>query len=365
MSFEYIVQPSEIEKQLTKIWDTLQGTGKTRASLFNLIIYTAKNARTDYLYQVAKKLIEKFPSRVILITIDDSAPSDTVKTSVSVMASESKTNTTACDLINIVLSTKNKERAPFMVLPHLLTDLPIYLLWGDDPSKIDPISQKLEKLATRVIFDSESTKDLVAFAKAILNHKTASGSDIADLNWARTEGWRQLLAETFKSPERLNLLTQTKTLSIVYNCLESEFFCHTKIQALYLQAWLASQMGWDLTSTKTSPQETQLEYNKKITVILTPKSVPSLTPGRILEINFAGSDDSHFQFVRSKESPQIVQVRHSTPHFCQLPLQFILDRYESGQSLIKEIFHKGTSKHYLSILQKLSQVADKDLKAYE
>ena len=365
MSSEYIVKPSEIEKQLAKIWDTLQGTGKTRASLFNLIIYTAKNPRMNYLYQVAQKLIEKFPSRILFVTIDDTAPADSVKTSVSVMAAESKTNATACDLINIVLSSKNQERAPFMVLPHLLTDLPIYLLWGDDPSKINPISQKLEKLATRVIFDSESTKDLVAFAKAILTHKKASGSDIADLNWARTEGWRQLLAETFKSSERLNLLKQTKTLTITYNCLESEFFCHTKIQALYLQAWLASQMHWELTSTKVNGKATHLEYNKKISVVLTPKSVPSLTPGRILEISFLGEDDCHFQFIRSEESSQIVNVHHSTPHFCQLPLQFVLDRYESGQSLVKEIFHKGTSHHYLSVLHHLSEVIDKDLKAYE
>jgi len=365
MSSEYIVQPSEIEKQLTKIWDALQGTGKTRASLFNLIIYTTKNARIDYLYKVAQKLIEKFPSRVIFITIDDTASSDIVKTSVSVISSESKANTIACDLINIVLSTKNKERAPFMVLPHLLTDLPIYLLWGDDPSKIDPISQKLEKLATRVIFDSESTQDLVNFAKAILNHKTSSGSDIADLNWARTEGWRQLLAETFKSPERLKLLQQTKTLSIVYNCLESEFFYHTKIQALYLQAWLASQMSWELTSTKTLPKETQFEYNTNINVTLIPKTVNSLTPGRILEINFTATDDSQFQLIRSEKFPQIIHVHYFTPHFCLLPLQFILDRYESGQSLIKEIFHKGTSHHYLSILHHLSEVASKDLKAYE
>ena len=86
---------------------------------------------------------------------------------------------------------------------------------------------------------------------------------------------------------------------------------------------------------------------------------------RILEINFTATDDSQFQLIRSEKFPQMIHVHYFTPHFCLLPLQFILDRYESGQSLIKEIFHKGTSHHYLSILHHLSEVSSKDLKAYE
>jgi len=365
MNSEYIVQPYEIEEQLAKIWESLQGKGKTRASLFNLVIYTAKNSRINYLYEIAQKLIDKFPCRVLFVTIDDTIQEDTVKTSVAVMTTTSSGGATACDLINIVLSKNTQERAPFMVLPHLLTDLPIYLLWGDDPSQVNPLSQKLEKLATRVIFDSESTKDLVDFAKAVLTHRQASGSDIADLNWGRVEGWRQMLAETFKSRERLDLLRNMKEITITYNCLETPFFCHNKIQALYLQAWIASQLSWTLMTTQKNSQATKLEYEKAATITLLAKKVPSLAPGRILELSFQGGDGCHFHFVRDSVSSQIVHIHHSTPHFCQLPLQFILDRYESGQSLVKEIFHKGTSRHYLNLLHNLAGVKKKDLSAYE
>ena len=77
MSSEYIVEPSKIENQLNLIWDLLRGKGKTRASLFNLVIYTEKNTRVDYLYKIAQKLIERFPSRILFVTIDGSLPSKT------------------------------------------------------------------------------------------------------------------------------------------------------------------------------------------------------------------------------------------------------------------------------------------------
>lgn len=358
MSSEYIVHPSQIENQLITIWDSLQGTGKTRACLFNLIIYTQKNKRVDYFYKVAQKLIEKFPSRIIFVTVNEEAPSETLKTSVAVITSESENNATACDLINIMLSLKNRERAPFMILPHILTDLPVYLLWCDDPSQNDPVSQKLEKLATRVIFDSESADHLTSFATAILKHKENSGSDIADLNWARIEGWRQLLAETFKSKDRLATLGELNSLKIYYNCLETEFFCHTKIQALYLQGWLASQMGWTFKKATKVDKDTSLEYDyksSKISVHLSPKNLKEVAPGRVLEIELSGKNHL-FRFKRAKEHPHIIHVEHSTELFCQLPTQFIFDRYESGQSLVKEIFHKGTSHHYLTLLKELSKI---------
>jgi glucose-6-phosphate dehydrogenase assembly protein OpcA len=365
MSSEYIVHPSQIESQLATIWSSLQGTGKTRACLFTLVIYTHKNKRIDYFYKVAQKVIGKFPSRIIFVTINDEAPPETLKTSVAVISSESVLNPTNCDLINISLSAENRERAPFMILPHILADLPVYLLWADDPSKNDPVSQKLGKLATRVIFDSECADNLSSFAKAAIKHKEASGSDIADLNWARIEGWRQLFAETFKSQDRLSMLRQISTVKIYYNNSETEFFCHNKIQALYLQGWLSLQMKWVFKSSKINSEDTVLEYNNqgsKILITLSPMNFKEVSPGAVLEVHLLGNDDQAFHFTRSAQLPHIINIKYSTNQFCLLPTQFIFDRYESGQSLVKEIFHKGTSSHYLSLLKTLSSFSSEALK---
>lgn len=364
MSSEYIVKPSQIEEQLTTIWDSLQGKGKTRACLFNLVIYASKNARTDYLYQVAQKVINKFPSRIVFVTIDEKAPDDTLKTSVAAITSESEDSSTACDLINILLSLKNRERAPFMVLPHLMTDLPIYLLWGDDPAQVDPVSQKLEKLATRVIFDSEATKDLPLFCNSILKHKELSGSDVADLNWARIAGWRQLLAETFKDKDHFSTLSRSTTVEITYNSAVTPLFCHNKIQALYLQGWLTSRMGWLFKKSSKEGENTVFFYDNhgaSIKVVLIPKAIEEAAPGRVLEMKLSDSQGHLFHFTRAKEQAHMILVEYSTPTYCQLPSQFIFDKYESGQSLVKEIFHRGTSAHYLTLIKQIAKFKDEGM----
>lgn len=364
MSSENIVHPSEIESQLTTIWDSLQGKGKTRACLFNLIIYSNLNKRTDYLYKISQKLIEKFPSRIIFITVDDKAPKGTLKTSVSVMSSESENSETACDFINVMLSKDSEEKAPFLILPHLLADLPVYLLWSDDPAKNDPTGQKLEKLATRVIFDSESTDHLGDFATALLKHKEASGADIADLNWARIEGWRVLLAETFKSREKLEDLNSLTQMKIFYNCKESDFFCHTKIQALYLQTWIATQMNWEFSKSQKQEENTHFYYkngNKEAELVLIPINIENVAPGRLIRLEITTEKKDTFHIRRKEDQPHIIDVEYATPNFCQLPSQFIFDRYESGQTLVKEIFHKGTSNHYIKMLNTLSKFEDRDL----
>ena len=73
MTSEQIVDPDKIESQLYQIWDSLQGTNKMRACLFNLIIYSNKDKRAEYLYQVVQDVIGKFPSRVIFITGEEDA----------------------------------------------------------------------------------------------------------------------------------------------------------------------------------------------------------------------------------------------------------------------------------------------------
>ncbi len=365
MSSEVIVHPSEIETQLSQIWETLQGTGKMRACLFNLIIYTKKNPRLDYLFQISQKLIEKFPSRVIFITIDENSQEPLLKTSVSVVSAGEGEESIACDFINILLSKHNEERAKFLLLPHIVPDLPVYLVWADDPNNNAMLATELEKLSTRVIFDSESTSNLISFTNSLLNHNENLGSDIADLNWARIEGWRHLLIDTFKSLDKLDQLKNLKQLQIHYNCQETEFFCHTKIQALYLQGWIATQLGWDYQSCNDTKDGFHIVYknqNDTIDVALLPDPTKGLSPGQILSLQMITKEQDEYCFSRCSDKPHIVNVKYSTPDLCELPSQFVFDRYESGQSLIKEIFHQGTSSHYLALLHKLQKLPQEALK---
>lgn len=206
MMTEQEVHPSQIEDQLVQIWDSLQGKNKMRACLFNLVIYSKKDARQSYLQSVAKRVVKRFPCRIIFVTEDSSVKGSRVRSTVSVMIADEGEKALYCDYIQIEMLGGESEKTPFLVLPHLLPDLPIYIVWGDDPAHHQDLLIQLEGLASKTIFDSECSSCLREFASEIFYHRKQTESDIIDLNWARIEGWRNLLASIFYSKDKLDFL---------------------------------------------------------------------------------------------------------------------------------------------------------------
>ncbi|NGX50249.1 MAG: hypothetical protein K1060chlam2_00090 [Chlamydiae bacterium] len=354
------IDPAKIESELERIWESFQGTNKMRACLFNLIIFTQKGQRNAYLNQIAQKIIEKFPSRIIFITHDESSEKQELRTSVSVLTADEGENEIACDMIKVDVSRSYLPRVPFVILPHILPDLPIYLVYADDPTEANPIAEQLEHLANRIIFDSESACDLPAFAQAVLAHKKNCQADVADLNWARIEGWRQLFANIFKSSDELERLKQATAITIHYNARESDTLCHTNIQSIYLQAWVATVLRWKLTKVGREGDSQIFSY-EKVKISLHPAILEELSPGRILSIEIETESGHHYSFKRDAKCPHYVMIEKSSAEFCSLPVQYILDKDISGQSLVKEICHKGTSSHYTNMLAQLAGLNSEQL----
>jgi hypothetical protein len=345
------MQVSEIPAALVKLWDALEGTNKMRASLFNLLIVAPKNQRTDYVRAITLKVLERFPSRVIFTLIDKTISTDSLNASVSLIPGSKGAYDVVCDFIEIEASKQAQSKIPFVILPHLLPDLPLYILWTEDPVQDNPISHQLEKWATRIIFDSEVTDNLPAFAKTLLEH--AKDCEIADLNWGRLESWRDLLASTFYSQDRLETLKKAQKICITYNSFETPFFCHTKIQALYLQSWLATQLGW-----KLSKAEKDLFQYGSLTIELKAaknQDLPPLPPGTVISLDIFTSTDIHFAFSRDPQHPYQIRTLICDIEKCEIPTLFIFSKAKSGLSLVNEITHNGTSPHFLKVLDFLSK----------
>lgn len=348
------VAPADIQNELNKIWESLETKNITRASLFNLIIYAEKNHRLPYIQKLSSRIVEKFPSRVIFVTIDKEAP-DSLKTEVSILSASDHGFDVACDYIQIEAGGAFRERVPFVVLPHILPDLPVYLLWAEDPSANDPLCEKLGKLANRIIFDSESTDHLPRFAAGVLDDHAKLQCDIADLNWARIETWRDILSLVFYSEEKLKCAERAKKIVITFNAKESTFFCHTKIQAVYLQAWLACQLNWKFKTLQLDKNTCKFDY-EGIEVVLDSVQHANLPPGLILSVDIFTHDNEEFKFVRNLERIHEITYTRSTPNQCDMPVYYLFSKAEAGQSLIKEIGHRGTSEHYLKVLNIIKEM---------
>lgn len=321
---------SEIPTALSRLWDSLEGTNKMRASLFNLLVVAPKNERSEYVRQITHKVLQRFPSRVISITIDAALSSDHVEAGVSLIPGARGEYDVVCDEISLEVSPRSLDKVPFVILPHLLPDLPIYLLWAEDPGL--PLPHPLEKWVTRMIFDSEVASNLSSFAKTLLDYHQKARCDIADLSWARTENWRELLSSTFYSPERLFALQNASKITITYNSHETPFFCHTKIQALYLQAWLASQL------------------DRNLRIVLKADQNPKLPPGTLIAIDILTPTETHFSFSRDPLRPHQIRTIICDTEKCEIPSKYIFTKSQTGLSLVNEIYHTGTSPHFLKAL---------------
>jgi len=358
------IHPADIESELNRVWESFQGPNKIRASLFNLIIYAKKGQRYSYLKLVAEKIIEKFPSRIILITYDSCLKEHDIQTSASILTTNEGENEIACDLIEMNVCDKHYSRIPFILLPHISPDIPIYLVYADDPTKDNPTVLELEKFADRIIFDSESAPNLSAFAQSLLKHKRQSHTDIADLNWARIEEWRQLLANVFRSQEELARLEKTIKISIHYNSEQTGYLFHTNIQSIYIQAWVAIQLNWKFTHLFKKGNVQVFSYENKGRVVhnsLHPVKTNTLPAGRILSIQIETTCDNHYYLCRSSISPNHVIIKKSNPQYCSLPIHYVLERDRSGESLVKEICRSGTSDHYINVLNMLKAIDQKEL----
>lgn len=342
MTIQQIVHPGKIEPELLKIWDGL-AKEKMRACLFNLVVFTRLSERTDYIRDIVQKVSEKYPCRVLFISYDDQAPTPYLKTAVSVVGQ----GIIACDYIDIgVAGVEHIGQVPFVILPHLVPDLPISLLWAEDPGKAHALFAPLAKLAGRIIFDSESADNLLDFSKAVLALKE-TGVEIADLNWARTEGWRDLIASLH--PEKI-----TK-VEMIFNERKTEFFCHLRVQSMYLTAWFASRLGWSFQKATKNLLFTFKQANAQIQSA----SWPKLGPGTIISVNLSTEDQILYHCSRIPTQYHHVTIQTEGPDHCELPYRYVLGQTATGQSLVTEIITQGTSLHYLDMLRAL-MILDKD-----
>lgn len=357
MTVQQIIKPSEIESQLKATWDHLAKDKKMmKACLFNLIVYTKVSERTDYFRTIVQHVIEKFPCRIIFISADTHTDQAYLKTGVSIINVGEKDSPIACDNIDIAVAGQDYQRVPFIILPHLIPDLPVYLLWAEDPCVENPLFSQIEKLATRIIFDSEASENLEKFATAVLNYEKKMHPNIADLNWARTENWRDLIAATFYSSNRLEKLRTAEKIEICYNTQQSEFFSHVKMQSLYLQAWLGSRLGWKNTTTQSNQKKESLVYETSsgpLTVELIPNTRSDVKAGAILSVKVCARNREVFNLFRNPDEPSHICVEVSSEEKCELPHHFIVPKSAYGQSLVKEITYHNTSQHFLLALTHL------------
>jgi glucose-6-phosphate dehydrogenase assembly protein OpcA len=353
-----MITPQTFEHEEIGISVLTDGLNIMKASLFNLIVVSNTLQRALNCQEITKIVTEKYPCRVIFVQADEASPVDFFHMERTVQAIGTGTTRVCFDQITIDTSPAQLKKVPFLVLPNIMPDLPIYLFLSYDPTQDQLILPELQKYANRVIYDIESVDSLQRFSEQILGQIHHAPCEFIDSNWARTKGWREIMARAFQEQEKLALLNQSKMIQISFS-EPSRTHTKSELQAIYLQAWLAAQLNWTLTSVDRESGFLRVSYHSKespITISCLPKDTEAQEPGAIFSIEVMTHNESHFLLSCEGSSSQVT-VHASDLERCEMPYTLFLQNYQKGPPLVQEIFYQAPSEHYINMLKALNHPA--------
>ena len=333
-----------------------EGQNLIKASLFNLIVLAQNPERAVHCQKLVELITEKFPCKIIFVRADPDAQSDFSHTSRSLLTVEKGNTRVLCDQITIEASLTQFHKIPFLILPHIQPDMPVYLLLGQDPAQDKVILPQIQKYATRIIFDPETIENFHRFSQGLGEFSEKLQCDLIDLNWARTKAWREILAHVFNSEESLGQLNQSRMIQISYVSSPNVKKGQTDIQAIYLQSWLASQLKWNLLSVEREEGCLRISYkydHASLTISLVPKDTEILEPGAIFSFEAMTHGDYHFLISHENDS-KLVKVHSSNPERCDMPYTIFLSNFQSGPALVSEAIYQAQSDHYQTMLKGLT-----------
>jgi glucose-6-phosphate dehydrogenase assembly protein OpcA len=358
MNAKQVTPIVDIKEELDKLWDAQKESGQNRACLFNLIVFVNDSKRAVHIRDMIHPLLEKFPCRIFFIQSDDIFGHEYLNIRVSAELIGRDHMKIACEQINIETSPFQLSKIPFLILPHLVPDLPIYLLWGQDPTTEKEVLPYFETFASRLVFDSDCIHNLQQFSEAMLSQMDSLKIDIMDISWGLSGCWRDVLGQTFDSPEKIHELNLSKDIQIAYNRQANDEGVQQEMQAIYLQAWLATRLNWRFLSMQKEDHTRKIKYSNganEILITLNSEINTQLKAGSILGIDIATIDD-HFFFISRREKLSKVVVHISSLDQCELPFSISLPNMQRGSLFMKEIFYLPVSNQYQEILKLLSQV---------
>ncbi|MGE3953770.1 MAG: glucose-6-phosphate dehydrogenase assembly protein OpcA [Parachlamydiales bacterium] len=316
------VAPPEIESALEALWEAIPGKQKVKAALFTLIAYVEEPSLLGHTQSLLKHILGRYPCRVLLLLEERSL--STIETSVSLELVGGEGSHVSCDQIEIRFPPEKRQEIPFLLLPHLLSNVPVSLLWKGIPDPKNPIYPLLEGEIGRLIVDpetAEQTRHIADFAQPHL--------ELIDLKWTAISGWRRVVGKVFGDPACIAAVHSPASFTIKVAKAEG-------LSSRYLEAWLASQLGW------TIPAHVE------------PVSDSPYTPGTLLALNL--TTEGNYQFSLTLEpSGEVVRVEASSPEWCEIPCSHYIGSTHREALFAKELFSEQVGPHYQAMLRHLWQ----------
>lgn len=309
-----------VEKTLAELW--AQTTAEVdsdekivlRARVANLLVFVSSERALKEVSESMQSLTAAHPGRVLLLLGDRSAEDLDIEMFVTSLCQTDKRSGArhVCgEEVTLKASGRFVIELPSAAIPLLVSDLSTFLYWRDSLGVSDVVLTKLLVATDRLVIDSAEFKAPL-FELRQTNHLLQQQTDIeisvSDLNWERLTLWRALLADFYDVPAYQGWLGRIESVRVDYVAPESDE--PIAPQALLIIGWLASCLGWTISSPKT-PDSFNFTASSGHTVLVELKRTAggSRKPGRLVSVELrAGQNESAASFVvaRSEDNTHIL-----------------------------------------------------------
>jgi hypothetical protein len=186
------VSTDEIERELARLRDTVSQQSSQpnlRTSVMTHIAWVPPQ------WQVAAEetlagMAERHPSRTLLMVPLPDAPENRIDAQLSIRCFPIGDRAVCGEVVELELRGPRAEAPASIVLPLLISDLPVFLRWRGEPPFGSPQLAQMVAITDRLIVDSQEWPNLRYADLATLFERTA----VSDIAWRRTEAWRIQLA---------------------------------------------------------------------------------------------------------------------------------------------------------------------------
>jgi hypothetical protein len=134
-----------------------------------------------------------YPSRTILLLPRPDEP-DGLHSRISMQCFPTAGSQVCTELVELELCGSRAEVPASVVVPLLLSDLPVFLRWRGLPPFGDPTFERLAALVDRLVVDSREWDGGLHASYGSLAEHFADHLAVSDIVWARSLPWRETLA---------------------------------------------------------------------------------------------------------------------------------------------------------------------------
>jgi glucose-6-phosphate dehydrogenase assembly protein OpcA len=244
------IDAAAIERELQRLLRLPENTSTTgvpgtRTAVLNLVAYAADAMTMERIVRTLAALVDHHPSRTIVAMVNADAA---VELDAQVHVDCRPMGTTGLKVCSehvvLVAGPRALRRVPNVVLPLLLSDLPVVFWWPGEPALREPLLYDMLRPANRFVVDTlgfvHVERSLVTLDA--LRNRPGVGIDLADLNWGRLLPWRELVAQFWDLPAWRAQLSRLDRVEIQLG--KPADGRSNRAQALLLAGWLASRLGW-------------------------------------------------------------------------------------------------------------------------